>query len=48
VGAYNATTGALNPTFGGGGIITGLNQPVGIAVSGNALFVANGGGGWVD
>ena len=37
VSEYNTTTGAaINPNF-----ITGLNEPVAIAVSGNDLFVAN-------
>ena len=43
VGEYNATTGAvINANF-----ITGLNGPVGLALSGNNLFVANFGGGTV-
>ncbi len=37
VGKYDATTGAaISPSF-----ITGLNFPVGLAVKGNTLFVAN-------
>ena len=35
IGEYNATTGA------GGTIITGLNSPAGLALSGNTLFVSN-------
>ena len=37
VGKYDATTGAaISPSF-----ITGLNQPFGLAVKSNTLFVAN-------
>jgi hypothetical protein len=37
VGEYDAATGAaINPN-----LVTGLSQPVGLAVSGNTLFVAN-------
>ena len=37
VGEYDATTGAaISPSF-----ITGLSAPIGLAVLGNTLFVAN-------
>jgi len=40
VGEYDATTGAtINASF-----ITGLNFPIGLALSGNILFVGNSGG----
>jgi hypothetical protein len=43
VGEYDATTGAaINANF-----ITGLSAPVGLALSGNTLFVANNGSGTV-
>jgi WD40 repeat protein len=43
VGLYNASTGAaINSSF-----ITGLNSPLGLAISGNNLFVANFGNGTV-